>query len=220
MAEVLKPRRLWRWLFIFACVVLLVMAAIATVPSWRQGCLRSIGWLLVAQDELAPVDLIVVSSDSLAAGGLEAADLVTAGYARRVAVFDRPLLPVQRELIRRGAPPYDPQAFLKLVLHSQGVNDIVDLPSVSGTNDEGRLLREWCVANSIHSVIFVSVRDHSRRTRRVLARTLGQDNVRAIVRYTRWSEFDPDSWWHSRDGQRIEVEELEKLFADLVLHPF
>ncbi|MBS0419105.1 MAG: hypothetical protein JSR66_15455 [Proteobacteria bacterium] len=220
MAEPTKRRPIRRWLFIFGCGVLLLLAAAAAVPSWRQGCLRSIGWLLVAQDELAPVDLIVLSSDSLAAGALEAADLVKAGYAQRVAVFDRPQLPVQRELIRRGAPPYDPAAFLKLVLHSQGVSDIVDLPSVSGTNDEGRVLRDWCSANSIHSVIFVSVRDHSRRTRRVLARTLGRENVRAIVRYTRWSEFDPDTWWHSRDGQRIEVQEGEKLLADILLHPF
>jgi hypothetical protein len=220
MVQARARRPVRQWLFILACAVLLALVASASVPAWRQGCLRSMGWFLVAQDELAAADLIVISSDSLAGGALEAADLLAAGYAKRVAVFDRPQLPVQRELIRRGAPPYDPQAFLLLVLRNQGVNDIVKLPSVAGTNDEGRVLQEWCAAHSIHSVIFVSVRDHSRRTRRVLARTLGNDSVRVIVRYTPWSEFDPDTWWHSRGGQRIEIEEAQKLVIDILLHPF
>jgi len=220
MNEVPARRPVLRWLLILPGVVLLAIVLVATVPAWRQGCLRSLGWFLVAQDELTAADLIVVSSDSLAAGALKAADLVAAGYAKRVAVFDRPQLPVQRELIRRGAPPYDPQAFLLLVLHNQGVNDVVRLPLVTGTNDEGRVLQAWCAANSIHSVIFVSVRDHSRRTRRVLERTLGRDGVRVMVQYTPWSEFDPETWWHGRDGQRIEIEEAQKLLVDMLLHPF
>lgn len=220
MAEAPARRPIRQTLFSLAGVVLLAMVAVATVPAWRHSCLRSMGWLLVAQDELAAADLIVVSSDSLASGALTAADLVAAGYAKRVAVFDRPQIPVQRELIRRGAPPYDPQAFLLLVLRSQGVNDIVRLPSVAGTNDEGRVLQEWCVAHSIHSIIFVSVKDHSRRTRRVLARTLGHDSVRVMVRYTPWSEFDPDTWWHGRGGQRIGIEEGQKLLIEILLHPF
>jgi len=57
----------------------------------------------VAQDAPPKADIVVVSSDSLGAGMLEAADLVKAGFAPRVAIFDRPQTPVQRELIRRGA---------------------------------------------------------------------------------------------------------------------
>jgi len=54
---------------------------------------------------------------------------------------------------------------------------------------------------------FCRVSDHSRRTRRVLDRALGRHGVKVIVRYTHWSEFDPDTWWQDRDGQRVQIEE-------------
>ena len=135
-------------------------------------------------------------------------------------VFDRTETELQRELIRRGAPRYDPKGFSIQVLRSQGVSDIVVLPEVAGTTDEGRVLQQWCAANSIHSLLFISVTDHSRRTRRVLDRALGQHGVRVMVRYTRWSQFDPDSWWQSRNGQRVQITESEKLLVDVLRHPF
>jgi uncharacterized SAM-binding protein YcdF (DUF218 family) len=194
--------------------------SVASVPGWRHSLLRAAGWALVAQDAPAKADIIVVSSDSLGEGALEAADLVKAGFASRVAIFDRIDTELQRELVRRGAPPYDLKGFLIRVLRSQGVSDIVLLPEVVGTVDEGRVLQQWCVANSIHSLLFVSVTDHSRRTRRVLDRALGQHGVRVMVRYSRWSQFNPDSWWQSRDGQRVQIMESEKLLVDVLRHPF
>jgi hypothetical protein len=208
-----------RRLLLLSSTILLVVIAVAIVPAWRYATLRSVGWLLVAQDALQKADVIAIASDSLAGGALEASDLVAAGYATRVLVFNRPEMPIQRELIRRGAPTYDPAGLQIRILRSQHVNDIVALPPVGGTNDEGHVLQAWCSANSIHSVLFVSDRDHSRRTRRVLERTLGRDSVRSIVRYTRWSPFDPDTWWQTRDGQRIQVEETEKLLLDYLAHP-
>jgi uncharacterized SAM-binding protein YcdF (DUF218 family) len=201
-------------------VVVLGTVSVASVPAWRHSLLRTAGWTLVAQDTPAKADIIVVSSDSSSAGMLEAADLVKTGFASRVAIFDRSDTPLQRELVRRGGPRYDPKGFLIQVLRSQGVSDIVVLPEVVGTVDEGRVLQQWCAANSIHSLLFISVPDHSRRTRRVLDRALGRQGVRVIVRYAHWSQFDPDSWWQSRYGQRTQITESEKLLVDILRHPF
>jgi len=194
--------------------------SVASVPAWRHSLLRTAGWTLVAQDAPAKAEIIVVSSDSSSAGMLEAADLVKAGFASRVAIFDRRDTVLQQELVRRGAPRYDPKGFLIRVLRSQGVTDIVVLPEVVGTVDEGRVLQQWCAANSVHSLLFISVTDHSRRTRRVLDRALERHGVRVMVRYARWSQFDPDSWWQSRYGQRTQIMESEKLLADILRHPF
>ena len=35
----------------------------------------------------------------------------------------------------------------------------------------------------------------------------------------RYSSFDPDRWWETRGGVRIEIIELQKLVLDVVLHP-
>jgi uncharacterized SAM-binding protein YcdF (DUF218 family) len=214
----LKPGS--RWTIILLGLVLLGTVATACVTASRHAVLRSAGWALVAQDVPAKADIVVVSSDSLGAGMLEAADLVKAGFANRVAIFDRNDSPLQRELIRRGAPFIDLNAFSTQVLRSQGVSDIVLLPAVVGTVDEGKILQQWCAANSIHSLLFVSVTDHSRRTRRVLERALGPQGVRVMVRYARWSQFDPDTWWQSRNGQRVQIMEFEKLLVDFLQHPF
>jgi hypothetical protein len=209
-----------RWAVLFLAGLLVAAALIASLPALRYPALRAVGWMLVAEDPPAKADVVVISSDALGAGILEAADLVHAGYASRVAIFDRPVTGVSRELARRGAQPFDLRAISIQMLQQLGITDVLVMPVVVGTVDEGKVLHEWCAAHDIHSILFVSVRDHSRRTRRVLDRALVRHGVQVIVRYARFSDFDPDSWWQSRGGQRVEAVETEKLLMDYLLHPF
>jgi hypothetical protein len=44
--------------------------------------------------------------------------------------------------------------------------------------------------------------------------------TRVIVRSSHYAPFDPERWWQSRDGMRIEIIELQKLMFDAVRHPF
>jgi hypothetical protein len=176
--------------------------------------------MLVAEDAPAKADIVVISTDALAPGILEADDLVRAGYATRVAIFDRPVVKANRELARRGANPLNLKVSSLRLLHELGIDDVQVLPAVVGTVDEGRILRDWCAANSIHSIIFISVPDHSRRTRRVLDRALGQHGIKVTLRYAHFAEFDPDTWWQTRGGQRVQAVETEKLLVDYLLHPF
>jgi uncharacterized SAM-binding protein YcdF (DUF218 family) len=200
-------------------IVALATLIAAGVPALRHSLLRSAGWALVAEDPPARVDIIVISTDALGAGILEAADLMQAGFATRVAVFDRPQSRMSREFARRGVQPLDLKNVSIQLLHGLGITDIAVIPPVLGTVDEGKVLQQWCAANSIHSIVFVSVADHSRRTRRVLDRALSPRGVRVMVRYARYSEFDPDSWWQTRGGQRIEAVESQKLLLDILRHP-
>src|SRR3569833_808369 len=115
------------------------------------------GWMLVAEDPPRQADIVIVSTDSLAAGILEAGKLIDAGYASRVALFERPASPLQDELKRRGLPHVDQQTSSLELLHALGITDVEMIPAVVGTNDEGEVLQKWCVAKGIHSVLFVSV---------------------------------------------------------------
>jgi uncharacterized SAM-binding protein YcdF (DUF218 family) len=214
----LKPGR--RWTIILLALATLAAVIAASLPDVRQSLLRSAGWALVAQDPPAKADIIVVASDAIGAGVLEGADLVRAGYASRVAIFELSETRVTREFARRGLRALDLTTFNAQILHALGVTDIVMIPAVVGTEDEGKVLQKWCAANSIHSILFVSTADHSRRTRRVLDRALGQHGVHVTLRYARFSEFDPDSWWRTRGGQRVQAVESQKLLLDFVRHPF
>jgi len=216
-------KRASRWTLILLSIATLGLVVAASVPVLRHSLLRSAGWALVAQDAPAKADIIVISTDATEAKGvglLEAADLVHAGLATRVAIFDPPLTRVERELARRGVQSFDLKATSVQLLRALGIKDVMVIPEVVGTVDEGTVLQQWCAENSIHSVLFVSVADHSRRTRRVLDRAQGRHGVTVTVRYARYSEFDPDSWWQTRGGQRIQAIESEKLLLDLLGHPF
>jgi hypothetical protein len=214
----LKP--LARWSILLLSAVLLGAVIITSVPALRHAVLRSAGRALVAQDPPGKADIVIIATDALAPGILEAADLVHAGYATRVAIFDRPMTKAAVELARRGVTPLDLKALALQLLHELGITDITVIPPVVGTVDEGKVLQRWCAANSIHSILFISVPDHSRRTRRVLDRALGRQGIHVMVRYARYADFEPDAWWTSRGGQRTQAVESEKLLVDYLRHPF
>jgi uncharacterized SAM-binding protein YcdF (DUF218 family) len=81
------------------------------------------------------------------------------------------------------------------------------------------VLADWCDRHGFRSVVVVSAPDHSRRLRRVLHRSMKGHQMRVTVHPARYSVFDPDRWWETRGGIRIDVEELEKLLLDVVRHP-
>ncbi|HTY51136.1 MAG TPA: hypothetical protein VMB48_15720 [Steroidobacteraceae bacterium] len=197
------------------------MLALVILPATARPLLRAAGRMLVAEDPLERADVIVVAVDADGAGVLEASDLVRRGFAARVAVFSDPPGAVDREFLRRGIPYYDAAARAIRQLHALGIVSAGEIERpVSGTTAEGALLPGWCSSHGYRTVIFVSLSDHSRRTRRVLRRDLQGSGVTVLVHYSRYSEFDPDGWWLSRQGARSGIVELEKLLADVLRHPF
>jgi hypothetical protein len=209
-----------RWGPPILVVFALAAAAIVAVPSVREPVLRTAGWALVVNEPVAPADIIVVSADSGGAGTLEAADLVQSGIATRVAVFADPPSGEDHEFIRRGLPYEDASARQIRQLRWLGVTDVVQIPRTDvGTESEGQVLPPWCDQHQFRSIVFVAARDHSRRLRRVLDRVMKGHPTRVTVRPARYSSFDPDRWWETRGGVRIEIVELQKLVLDVVLHP-
>jgi hypothetical protein len=176
----------------------------------------------VVRGPVEPADVIVVSSDADGAGVLEATDLVVAGLSTRVAVFGDPPDPtVDLEFIRRGVPYEDAGAREVAQLRALGVPAPEQIPrTVGGTEDEGRVLPEWCDRNGFRRVIVVCSSDHSRRLERVLRRSMRGHETRVIVRASRYSAFDPGHWWENRGGTRILVVEIQKLVLDVAFHPF
>ena len=203
------------------CAWILVVVALAVaVPALREPVLRAAGWALVVKEPVAPADIIVVSADSGGAGALEAADLVQSGIATRVAVFADPPSGEDLEFIRRGLPYDDAGARQVRQLEWLGVTDVLRIPRTdAGTEGEGQVLPPWCDEHQFRSIVVVAANDHSRRLRRVLDRAMKGHPTSVTIRSSRYSSFDPDRWWETRGGVRIEIVELQKLALDVVLHP-
>ena len=213
----MKRNTIFRWPRWAQILVMLALAAIAIVAvrSLREPVLRAAGWALVINDPAAPADIIALSLDSGGAGALEAADLVQSGISKQVAVFTDPPSGVDHEFIRRGLPYEDAGARQIRQLRSLGVTDVVQISRIDGTEGEGQVLPPWC----LQSIVAVATKDHSRRLRRVLDRVMKGHPTRVTVQPARYSSFDPDRWWETRGGVRIEIVELQKLLLDVVLHP-
>lgn len=201
-------------------MVLAIAMALVFVYAARLPILRQLGGALVHSDPLAAADVIVVTLDSGSAGALEAADLVRAGVAPKVAVFTDPPSKADLELAQRGLPHDDRTTRQIDQLALLGMRDVLRIPApVSGTTDEVDAMPRWCAEQGFRTAIVVATTDHSRRLRRVLARSTAGPTTRFSVRPSRYSAFDPDRWWEQRNGTRIAIVELQKLALDVVTHP-
>src|SRR5262245_57492868 len=202
-------------------VVALAAATIVAVPRVREPVLRAAGWALIVNEPVAPADIIVIVPGIAAAGALEAADLVQSGIARRVAVFADPPSGEDHEFIRRGLPYEDAAARQIDQLKWLGVTDVVQIPRADTETTEGvaEVLSAWCDRHRFRSIVFVANRQHSRRLRRVLDRVMKGHSTRITVQPLRYSGFDPDQWWKTRTGVRIEIVELQRLVLEVLLHP-
>jgi hypothetical protein len=197
---------------------LLVVTVVVVMA--RRPILRSAGWALVAEDAVETGDVIVVPEWATDPGALEAADLVHAGIADRVAVLLVSPGPAARELARRGISPSGEAPRIVRLLTALGLEQVEQIPAFAdGTETEGQVLLRWLEQRRFRSAIVVSLPDHSRRLRRVLRRSMKGGTAKVVVSSTRFSAFDPDHWWESRGGTRTEIEEMEKLLLDLVRHP-
>lgn len=199
---------------VVAAGVLIVLAFV-----FRSALLRAWGRVLVVEDPLEPVDAIVVPQWTETAGALEAADLVARGVSPRVAVMVNDLDPSSQELIRRGLLNPAHTIWPVGLIKELGVADVEQIPGTEGTESEAEALPRWCDEHRYHSIIIVTTPDHSRRTRRVLSRTMRGHATKIIVHSSRYATFDPDRWWKTHEGIRIGIVELEKLLLDVGLHP-
>ena len=203
-----------------ALLIVLCLAAVVALTPLRVVPLRWAGHALVSDDPLVRADIAIVPEWTGAAGALEVADLTHSGMVDRVGVLATPVTPEAREFRRRGVPFEDEAAKLIGQMVSLGVKPERLPTPAEGTEGEGQELAEWCRANQVREMMFVSRPDHSRRLRRVLRRSMGSCGANLSVRAVRYSQFDPDHWFESRYGLRIGLVELEKLILDVVRHPF
>jgi hypothetical protein len=204
-----------------AAIIALVAVGTLLVPQARHAVLQTAGWWLVSEDPLGAADVIVLAVDGGSAGVIEAATLVQQGIAGRVAVLSEPATPAEREFARRGIAYEDGADISARHLRLLGVSAVERIPTrVEGTEAAGRVLGEWCAHRRLKSVVVVSTADHSRRLRRVLRRSMNGCAARVAVRFARYSQFDPDSWWLTRAGIRTQIVETEKLLLDVARHPW
>ena len=197
-------RRFRRFLKVLLTFAILAAVLYLSRPWW----LRGLGHALVHDDGPARSDIaVVLAGDFAGTRILKAADLVRQG-AVPVALVDGPpgiygineaTLAIQF-IVAKGNPP---DWFIPFPIHA------------TSTREEAYLVIPELQRRHIHSYLLVTSDFHSGRARRIFLaaqRALGCDAVmRTVAAHS--SDFNADTWWHSREGRKGAFTEWCKTIA-------
>jgi uncharacterized SAM-binding protein YcdF (DUF218 family) len=190
--------RTWRILAIAACSFLaMAVAAFFGVGRW-----------LTVEDPLEKASAIAVLSGSMPLRAIEAAKLYREGYAPEVWLTHST---EPGETLKKMGIPFAGEDFYDArILIREGVPEaaihVLDPPIVN-TVDEIRVIGKTLDAANDHTVIIVTTKVHTRRTR-LLWRGLASGHGRAIVRAASTDPFDPGHWWRTTSDALDVVREV------------
>ncbi|CAN5621001.1 hypothetical protein BH10CHL1_BH10CHL1_40920 [soil metagenome] len=203
-----------------AVVLLILLAALSLLYSFRQSLLIKLGAYPFVQSELKASDLIVVISGTLPEihYGI---DLYKAGYAPKILfVGDFPveLTVMSKEPFEVTERPWEEIAGHMAV--SSGIPQSAILFSkVFATSTYERVASFLTIAqqHNLHSIIVVSDRLHSRRIAKSAQKISGRDGATVLSAPTPLDyvpagyRFHPDSWWTNEQDLKDVFDEWLKL---------
>lgn len=207
-------RRSWvrKILWLLVCGIILFGAiAFLEVGKW-----------LVVEDPISQCRAIAVLSGSMPLRALEAAKLYRQGYAPEVWLTHSAEPGATLEAM--GIPFAGEDYYnTRILIHDgvpQGAIRILEPPIVN-TADEIKVIASALSGERERSVIIVTTKAHTRRTR-LLWRRLAAGRDRAIVRAASGDPFEPQHWWRTTGDALDVVREvlgLMNAWAGLPLRP-
>ena len=170
-------------------------SVIGTVYVARRPLLREAASLCIVADAIQPADVIIVIGDDDFAGdrAREAAGLFQNHWAPQVVASGRMLRPytsiadlIAQDLQAQGVPAS------AIVRFSHRANN---------TLEEAQGLRVLISERQWRKVLLVTSNYHTRRARYIFRKTLPSE-VSLEVAGAPSSDFEPGSWWQSRQGRK------------------
>lgn len=184
--------------FLLLCCFVAFLCALYLV---RHPLMRIAGRVLVLDDSPRASDAIVMLGDDNYNGdrATRAAELLKAGWAPRVVASGRYLRPYisvadleEHDLTNRGAP----------------ASAIVRFPNrAQNTREECTALSQLLAERGWKHVLLVTSNYHTRRAGYICSRLLPPGTELRVVAAPD-SQFNPDDWWQSRQGEKIFFHEV------------
>jgi uncharacterized SAM-binding protein YcdF (DUF218 family) len=194
---------------------LLAVCVMAGVVLAAAACPRA-GHFLILDEPLQPADALIVLAGMRVERWLEAAELYREGLAPAIVLSQGIVEPAETRLRARGIRFPAQTDLVKDALVQMGIPApaISTFPqTVDNTAEEALRAREAAERNGWKSLIVVTSKYHTRRSRYAFERELKGTGITVQVRGSRFDEIQPDRWWKSRSDFRSVVSELQKLAA-------
>ena len=191
-----------------------VVVALLAVAAATGAALLFGGRFLVVADPLpARADAIVMLAGSIPDRVLETAELYRSGVAPRVVVTRERLREGDAALRAHGVRLPEPDEMSMTALERLGVPApaIVRLRRrTHSTESEAATIARWACRTRIRRLIVVTSRAHTRRSRLIFSRMLG-DRMELTVRPSRFDSFSTRRWWRVRRDAKTVLYEWERL---------
>jgi uncharacterized SAM-binding protein YcdF (DUF218 family) len=194
---------IFKMLFLIFALVLLAILYLVRVPL-----LRFAGEFWIVDDAPESSDVIIVlSGDNYdAVRAARAAALFRAGLAPRVVATGRALRAyatttelMKHDLVEHGVPA---AAIIPLTHHA------------GDTREEAVAVSEFVGSHGWKKVLLVTSNYHTRRSEYIYERTLPAGTQLRVISAPD-SEYDPQSWWRTREGLRLFFHEAGGYIAAL-----
>jgi len=204
-------RRFRAWTLVLALVLAAAIFIFLQVGRW-----------LVVEDPLRRADTIAVLSGRMPSRALEAARIYNQGYAREVWLTHstEPGATLQALSIAfTGEDDYDKQILIHEGVPENAIK-VLDPPIVN-TADEMSTIGKALQAQHMRTVIIVTSRVHTRRTK-VLWNLIASHEGDALIRGVSDDSFNSARWWSSTTDALDVVREvlgIANAWAGLPLHP-
>jgi uncharacterized SAM-binding protein YcdF (DUF218 family) len=180
-------RRFFFILILFACVA---AGAYAGRDVWLPTMAH---WVIESHPPEKAEIVVVLAGDGFGRRILRAADLVEQGYAPSVLVDGAMDFYGLNEAeaaidfaVQRGAPRKVFEAFPN---------------EAKSTIEEAKIVDDELTRQGVSKALVVTSDFHTRRSRSLFA-ARGSGKVKYVFVASAYPEFDPEAWWHSRQGTK------------------
>lgn len=204
-----RPRKRRRWV----ALLVLLAAVLLLLILLHRPVLTLIGAALVTTDEPRQSDVIVVLMGGIPDRIVQGVELYEEGFAEFIVMvrshdLNNYELAEALELEIPGAVDLNRDIALQLGVPQEHI--IVLQGRADSTRDEALAVRDYLQANDLTSLLLVTSRYHSTRSKKTFEQVLGSDyEVTALP--SPHDPFDPEQWWKERRQLRNVVLEYQKL---------
>lgn len=188
--------------------LLLALSAAAAFPF--------AGRFLIIDEPLQPADAILVLAGTRTVRWLEGVDLYRAKLSSTIVISPGMVEQGEVELRSRGIRYPAEADIVRDAMLQLGIPEsaITILPGpLDNTADEASHMRELAQTRGWKSVLVVTSKYHTRRSRFAFEREFRGTGMRIQVRGSRYDGASPNDWWKHRSDVRYVVSELQKLAA-------
>ena len=188
---------------------MLILSAAAACPY--------AGHFLIIDEPLEPADAILVMAGPRTVRWIEGVELYREGVAPNIIISPGIVEQTEIELRRRGIDFPAEADLVKNAMVQLGVPEtaltIIPATWMDNTADEALATEQLALQRGWTSIIVVTSKYHTRRTRFAFRREFSDTGIRVQVRGSRYDGAKPDGWWRSRSDLRYVISELQKLVA-------